>query len=73
MQNGREFQYCEFLEFFGRPMNFLGHRSSWDVTHATMRMHGMARARGHVLADVSRVREWRSGVFDLKRLDCMNG
>eukprot|EP01043_Picozoa_sp_COSAG02_P002894 COSAG02_NODE_68_length_42582_cov_52.351129_30_plen_88_part_00 len=24
MQNGRESQYCEFLEFMGRPMNFLG-------------------------------------------------
>eukprot|EP01043_Picozoa_sp_COSAG02_P014688 COSAG02_NODE_610_length_19566_cov_39.049622_3_plen_88_part_00 len=41
MQNGRESQYCEFLEFLGRPMNFLGRPinflgrgSSWVVTHA---------------------------------------
>ena len=32
MQNGKESQYCEFLEFLeflGRPMNFLGRGSSW--------------------------------------------
>jgi hypothetical protein len=41
MQKGRESQYCEFLEFLGRPMNFLGRPMnflgrgcSWVVTHA---------------------------------------
>ena len=35
MQNGRESQYCEFLEFLDRPMNFLGRGSSCWVLMQT--------------------------------------
>eukprot|EP01043_Picozoa_sp_COSAG02_P044553 COSAG02_NODE_3991_length_5942_cov_5.521308_2_plen_98_part_00 len=71
MQNGRESQYCEFLEFLGRPMNFLGRPtnflgrgSSWVATHqhaiSTGCMQGRTRCYTRRQQGCARVLQCRS-------------